>query len=1325
MQNKCVSHFVRQLASWRNKEFPGWAAKTLAIVIVALLSTAQAWAGGVVANCNATELAARLFGGGPVTFSCNGTITLSSTVTISSSTTIDATGHSVTISGNNAVQVFVVDTGVSLSLNNLTIANGKSFFHGGGVINNGGFLTVTNSTFSGNAATNGGGGGGIFNGGFLTVTNTTFSGNSASGGAGGGILNGGPATITNSTFYGNSANTGGGIANGQGLSLINTILAGSTGGGECAGIISDGGYNLSDDATCSFAAAGTSHTVSAASLKLGTLGSNGGPTQTVAPGVGSVAIDAIPSGTNGCGSSITTDQRGQARPQGPKCDIGAVEMGYAVVGNGTSASCSATALTAAVVPYGGVVKFNCPSPTTITLTSTITVPASTFIDGINQSITISGNNAVRVFMVDDGAISLGLNNLTIANGKSPNGSNAGSFGGGIVNNGTLTVTNSTFSGNSASCLICAGGAIVNFGTVTVTNSTFSGNSASGYAGGIFNEPSGFLTVVNSTFAGNSASASGGGILNSGSTTITNSTFVGNTAITGGGIFNSGGTVTIKNTILEASAGSGGECSGTITDGGYNLSDDATCSFAVGSTSHTVLAASLKLGTLASNGGPTQTIALGVGSVAIDAIPSGASDCGDPTITDQRGIGRLQNGNCDIGAYEAVIVGSGDSASCTSAALQAALAVGGLVVFNCGVSTTIPVESTITISTNTFLDGIGQSIVISGNSAVRVFLVNGGVSLSLNNLTIANGRTVSSSGGGIANLGTLTVTNSTFSGNSASGTTGGGIFNTGTLTVTNSTFSGNSAAVGGGIANFGTLTVTNSTFSGNSANGANGGGIFSENPANVVNSTATATMKNTILAGSGGSGGACAGPITDGGYNRSDDATCSFAAGSTSHTVLPATLMLGTLRSNGGPTQTIALGVGSVATDAIPNGTNGCGTSITTDQRGIARPQNSNCDIGAVEVARSVVGSGTSQSCSAAALSAAVVYGGVVKFNCPTPTTITLTTTITITSDTSIDGTGQSVTLSGNNAVQVFTVYDVNLSLSLINMPLVNANGSAGQQRGGAILNYGTLTVTNSRFSGNSDSCACPLGGVSGGGAIFNLGTATVTNSTFSGNSASCGVCGGGAISNLGTLTVANSTFSGNSSTCVPGCGGGAIFNGGTVTVTNSTFSANSGDGGGIFNRNAGLLTVVNSTFSGNSASGVSGGGIYNVGTGGGTVTIKNTILAGSGSSGGACSGPINDGGYNLSDDATCSFAPAGGSHTVLPASLRLGTLGSNGGPTQTIALGAGSVAIDAIPNGANGCGDPANPIAMDQRGIARPQNFACDIGAFEFAKKLRGQVTSN
>jgi hypothetical protein len=111
----------------------------------------------------------------------------------------------------------------------------------------------------------------------------------------------------------------------------------------------------------------------------------------------------------------------------------------------------------------------------------------------------------------------------------------------------------------------------------------------------------------------------------------------------------------KSTIL-ATSGSGGNCSGTITDAGYNISDDLSCGFSA-TGSHDSTDPKLDPAGLSNNGGPTETIALLDGSPAIDAIP--LADCTDqaslpnPIITDQRLFPRPDAGeaNCDIGAYE--------------------------------------------------------------------------------------------------------------------------------------------------------------------------------------------------------------------------------------------------------------------------------------------------------------------------------------------------------------------------------------------------------------------------------------------------------------------------------------------------------------------------------------------------------------------------------------------------------------------------------------------------------------------------------------------------
>ena len=250
----------------------------------------------------------------------------------------------------------------------------------------------------------------------------------------------------------------------------------------------------------------------------------------------------------------------------------------------------------------------------------------------------------------------------ITNNKIRSGGGSDGYGAGIYNcpSSTLTLINTTVSNNSA----LIGGAICNGGTLTIINSTLSGNVARQHeGGGIANY--GTLTITNSTFSGNIARPSllgsvAGGILNgglfqsAGTLAINNSTLSGNVARggKGSGIFNvKGSTVVLQNSIVANNTG--GNCHGTITSRGYNLSGDDSCRFhSAGDLNRT----DPKLGRLQNNGGPTQTIPLLSGSPAIDSgNPGGCTDGrGHLLKTDQRGKprpDREDSGGCDRGAYE--------------------------------------------------------------------------------------------------------------------------------------------------------------------------------------------------------------------------------------------------------------------------------------------------------------------------------------------------------------------------------------------------------------------------------------------------------------------------------------------------------------------------------------------------------------------------------------------------------------------------------------------------------------------------------------------------
>ncbi len=299
----------------------------------------------------------------------------------------------------------------------------------------------------------------------------------------------------------------------------------------------------------------------------------------------------------------------------------------------------------ASVSTGDTIAFTCSG--TITVPATIVVSNTLTFDASGHSVALSGGGSVGVFNVA-GTGNLTLKSLTVEHGYSTPG------GGAVFNNAKLSVISSTFSSNSSG----AGGAILNYnsGTATITNSTFSSNASGGNGGAIYNV-SGTMSIADSTFSGNSASGFGGAIFNQASLDVTSSTFAGNSApgnppapAPGGGAFYNMYYLTITNSIVAESS-AGGNCSseGVITDGGYNLEDGTSCGFS--SAHHSLSSTNPLLGSLANNGGPTQTMALLAGSPALDVIPTSAG-CGTSALAaDQRGIARPQGSGCDIGAYE--------------------------------------------------------------------------------------------------------------------------------------------------------------------------------------------------------------------------------------------------------------------------------------------------------------------------------------------------------------------------------------------------------------------------------------------------------------------------------------------------------------------------------------------------------------------------------------------------------------------------------------------------------------------------------------------------
>ena len=281
---------------------------------------------------------------------------------------------------------------------------------------------------------------------------------------------------------------------------------------------------------------------------------------------------------------------------------------------------------------------------------------------------------------------------------------------------------------------------------------------------------------------------------------------------------------------------------------------------------------------------------------------------------------------------------------------------------------------------------------------------------------------------------------------------------------------------------------------------------------------------------------------------------------------------------------------------------------------------------------------------------------------------------------------QAATEPGVAVSRVFNILGASVDISGVTIRHGRIDTGFG---GGGVRNTGILTLVDSTITDNTARTA-------GGGILSVVATLTLVNSTISNNTSKDSV-GGGIYVERGPLTVTNSTVANNTSTGGGGgLGGGVFISSGTVTFTNSTISNNNASltGGGIYN--GGVLTLTNTTVSGNTA--VNGGGVDNFyGT---TANLVNTIIANN--SGGDCRESLSSQGHNLDSDGTCGLSGPGDLSNTDPL---LGPLQDNGGPTFTHALLPGSPAIDA--------GDDTAAPATDQRGIARPQGAASDIGAYE------------
>ncbi len=559
--------------------------------------------------------------------------------------------------------------------------------------------------------------------------------------------------------------------------------------------------------------------------------------------------------------------------------------------------------------------------------------------------------------------------------------------------------------------------------------------------------------------------------------------------------------------------------------------------------------------------------------------------------------------------------------------------------------------------------VGNTFCLQNQTGARAFIAKSGMA----------GNSV-----GIQNQGTLFVEHSTIAGN------GDGVRNSAgaTASLTQSTFVNNTYAV---LSNNATLSVSANTIAGNGAGLVNNGG--------------TMNVRNTLSVGNGTN---VSGALASNAFNILSG-TPAQAGLETDGNGFPV------LKNNGGPTATVALVAGGQAINAgDPAITTG------TDQRGTGFPrvQKGRADIGAFEsslgsASLSLVvtttadedngssnpssGSGTSLR---EAINAANANGnGTITFDAGvfgTRQTISLNASKplpAIAGDISIIGSAAGVAVDGNNGSVVLPIQSGTVNLARLSFSRANV----GINNGGTLLFVdGNLSQTGVGLLNGSGATATLQNSMlqSNGTGIQNAGRLMVQKSGAGNNTfglvnessaaaalQNCNLFGNAAgIQNTGQLSLANSTLAGN---------GDALREGASSNLVQNTFVSNTN---AVLLRGGATIFVNDCTLSGN------GGGLVN---NGGQMNVTYTISAGNGTN---VSGTLST---NTSNILSGTPAQAG----LQTDGNGFPVLRDNGGPTPTVALVAGSPAINA--------GDPSLA-GTDQRGFPRQVGGRSDIGAFEF-----------
>ena len=561
--------------------------------VVALVITNSIGTTNIVTSPDEASLRAAIQIGGWVNLAFNGTVTISSTINITNDVILDAENVSATISGGKAVRLFYVASGASLSMTNLTLANGSCL--------------VTNGTLSPTADA-----GAIYNdGGTVTLVGCRLMNNNANKynysvndvvplARGGAIFNnGGIVSLFGSAISNNTTMSIGGYTGPQSLgasyggAIYNTngtlkIVGCNVISNEC---YSSGGFSSFGGAI--FQSAGPlliSNSVVAGNLAVGSDGDANSPAQ---PGFGGALV------VNG--GNLTIDH---CQFTGNSA-IGGNQYHYSAPGFGGAVYC-ASVMAANDSSFSGNQAYS---------SGRYIVSASPQCEG--GAVYNSGSAAFNRCSIYSNIVQ-GMLGQLYGSQTAPGGD---ALGGGIFNTSQFAATN---------CTIALNRAIAGSGTGSPGPGASPGANGNAYGGGIYNSASATSILMNVTIASNYCIANGAG-------------FSGTNGFAAGvEIANTNGTLRLHNSII-AYGGTNGNAFGLITDDGFNMSSDGTAALFGGSSYNYT---DPKLAALSNYGGPTLCMALRASSPAIDT-----ADGSNFPSTDQRAYVRPIGSGPDMGAYE--------------------------------------------------------------------------------------------------------------------------------------------------------------------------------------------------------------------------------------------------------------------------------------------------------------------------------------------------------------------------------------------------------------------------------------------------------------------------------------------------------------------------------------------------------------------------------------------------------------------------------------------------------------------------------------------------